>query len=270
MILAITNQKGGVGKTTSVLNIGVYLAVKGKKVLIVDIDPQSNLTSGLGVRGDQIESNDENKKTVYDLLVNREDVKEIIVKSRVENLDVVPSGIELAGAEVELVNAMSRENILKNALQSVKKDYDFILIDCPPSLGLLTVNGLVAADAILIPVQAEYFALEGLGQLMNTVNLIKNNLNYPLEIGGVMLTMYDNRTNLSKDVAGEIKKFFANKVFETIIPRNIKLSEAPSRGLSIYEYAQNSTGAEAYDRLTDEIIRRFVTDSSLTRPKLAK
>lgn len=270
MILAVTNQKGGVGKTTTVLNIGVYLAVKGKKVLLVDIDPQSNLTSGLGLQEGSIA--DETKteverKTIYDVLINKVDPKEIIKETRIPNLNVLPSGIELAGAEVEMVNAMSRENILKKALSSIEKNYDFVLIDCPPSLGLLTINGLVSADGILIPVQSEYFALEGLGQLMNTVKLIKNNLNFDLEIGGVILTMYDNRTNLSRDVTHEIRKFFTSKVFETVIPRNIKLSEAPSRGLSIYEYAPSSSGAQAYDKLTDEIIRRFDSDT-LVRPKL--
>lgn len=269
MIIALTNQKGGVGKTTSVLNIGVYLSVKGKRVLLVDIDPQSNLTSGLGVQSATQQEGDVDRATVYDVLINKADVKKVIKKTRLENLDVLPSGIELAGAEVEMVNSMSRENILKKALEEVKKDYDFILIDCPPSLGLLTINGLVAADALVIPVQAEYFALEGLGQLVNTVQLIKSNLNFNLEIGGVVLTMYDNRTNLSKDVTNEIRKFFTNKVFETIVPRNIKLSEAPSRGLSIYEYAQGSSGAQAYDKLTDEILRRFVNDE-LVWPKLVK
>lgn len=272
MILAITNQKGGVGKTTTVLNIGVYLAIKGKKVLLVDIDPQSNLTSGLGLHEENLDeklSTESERKTVYDILVNKVNPNEVIKKTRFENLNIIPSGIELAGAEVEMVNAMSRENILKKALSEISNDYDFILIDCPPSLGLLTINGLVSANCILIPVQSEYFALEGLGQLMNTVKLIKSNLNYGLEIGGVILTMYDNRTNLSRDVTQEVRKFFGSKVFETYIPRNIKLSEAPSRGLSIYEYAPYSQGGLSYDKLSDEIIRRF-DNEDLIRPNITK
>jgi chromosome partitioning protein len=270
MIIAITNQKGGVGKTTTVLNIGAYLAVRGKKVLVVDIDPQANLTSGLGAN-QQIDTSNQkiNKLTTYDVLINKKNVSEVVIKSNLSNLDILPSGIELAGAEVELVSSLSRENILKRALDTVRESYDFILIDCPPSLGLLTINGLVAADQIIIPVQSEYFALEGLGQLMNTIKLIKSTLNPTLDIGGVILTMYDNRTNLSKDVTTEIQSFFSNKVFNTIIPRNVKLSEAPSRGLSIYEYAPYSTGALAYEKLTDEIIKRF-DKHTLVRPKLGK
>ncbi len=264
MIIGITNQKGGVGKTTSVLNIGVYLAVKGKKILLVDIDPQANLSSGLGAKKDA-------KKSVYDFLINKVPIKETINKTRFDNLDIIPSSIELAGAEVEMVNAMSREGILKKGLDEVHKKYDFILIDCPPSLGLLTVNGLVAADKIIIPVQSEYFALEGLGQLLNTIKLIRTNLNPKMEIGGVVVTMYDNRTNLSKDVANEIEKYFEDKVFKTIIPRSIRLSEAPSQGLSIYEYAPQSLGAIAYEELAGEIIRRFKYGlDELVRPKLSK
>jgi chromosome partitioning protein len=260
MIFAITNQKGGVGKTTTVLNLGVFLAVKEKRVLLIDIDPQSNLTSGLGVAHEpnSIEEVDNKEyKTIYDLLVNKAPAKEVIRKTRIENLSIIPSGIELAGAEVELVGALSRENILKKALDPVKDSYDYILIDCPPSLGLLTINSLVAADKVLIPVQSEYFALEGLGQLVNTITLIKGSLNQAMEIGGVILTMYDNRTNLSKDVAGEIEKYFDTKLFQSVIPRNIRLSEAPSHGLSIYEYARTSSGGLAYENLTDEIIERF-------------
>lgn len=250
MIIAITNQKGGVGKTTTVLNIGVYLAVKGKRVLLIDIDPQANLSSGLGAKEDA-------KKNVYDYLINKTPVKEVITKTRIKNLDIMPSGIELAGAEVEMVNALSRETILKKGLDEVHKNYDFILIDCPPSLGLLTVNGLVAADKVIIPVQSEYFALEGLGQLLNTIKLIRTSLNPDMEIGGVIVTMYDNRTNLSKEVANEIENHFKDKVFKTIIPRSIRLSEAPSQGLSIHEYAPQSAGAIAYEELAGEIIRRF-------------
>jgi chromosome partitioning protein len=257
MILAITNQKGGVGKTTSVLNIGVYLAVKGKKVLLIDIDPQANLSSGLGVNSAEDYNSKAKKRTIYDFLVNQEKLENIIQDTRLPNLKIAPSGIELAGAEVELVSSLSRESILKRGLSKFTDEYDYILIDCPPSLGLLTVNGLVAADQVIIPVQSEYFALEGLGQLINTISLIKSNLNPNMDIGGVVLTMYDSRTNLSKDVGQEIEKFFQGQLFRTIVPRNIKLSEAPSRGLSIYEYAPSSPGGLAYESLAEEIIKRF-------------
>ncbi|MDQ6985908.1 MAG: AAA family ATPase [Candidatus Dojkabacteria bacterium] len=255
MILSISNQKGGVGKTTTTLNLAVFLANKGKKVLIVDIDPQANLTSGIGFTRDR--DKDTKYKTTYDLLINKVDPNSIIKPTRVEHLDILPSGIELAGAEVEMVNSMSRETILKRALDIIKDDYDYILIDCPPSLGLITINGHVASDKVLIPVQAEYFALEGLGQLINTIKLVKENLNSQLDIGGVVLTMFDTRTNLSKDIAAELQNFFGEKLFDTIVPRNIRLSEAPSHGLSIFEYDPESTGAKAYERLTEEIIKRF-------------
>lgn len=264
MIIAITNQKGGVGKTTTVLNLGVYLAVKGKRILLVDIDPQANLSSGLGAKDDA-------NKNVYDYLINKTPIKDVIIKTRIDNLDIMPSGIELAGAEVEMVNSLSREGILKRGLDEVHKNYDFILIDCPPSLGLLTVNGLVSADKVIIPVQSEYFALEGLGQLLNTIKLIRTSLNQNMEIGGVIVTMYDNRTNLSKEVANEIENHFQEKVFKTIIPRSIRLSEAPSRGLSIHEYAPQSAGAIAYEELAGEIIRRFKHGlDELVRPNLEK
>jgi chromosome partitioning protein len=275
MILAITNQKGGVGKTTTVMNLGVYLAKKGSKVLLIDIDPQSNLTSGLGMKkcdesGSVLKNNSKESLSVYDVLVNKAPVEAVILSSRFENLDILPSSIELAGAEVEVVNALSRESILKNALKSVYNKYDFILIDCPPSLGLLTVNALVSSDIVLIPVQTEYFALEGLGQLINTIKLIKANLNHNLDIGGVILTMYDTRTNLSKEVASEIREFFGTKVFENIIPRSIRLSEAPSHGLSIWEYDPLSVGAESYDKLAEEIVKRFKATTKMERPQLVK
>lgn len=272
MIFAVTNQKGGVGKTTTVLNIGVFLAIKEKRVLLIDIDPQANLSSGLGITHEPNEIEDLNNKsykTVYDLLVNRIPAKEVIQKTRIENLSIIPSGIELAGAEVELVGALSRENILKRSLEEIKDDFDYILIDCPPSLGLLTINSLVSSDQVLIPVQSEYFALEGLGQLINTIKLIKGSLNPSMDIGGVILTMYDNRTNLSRDVASEIEKYFDAKLFKSVIPRNIKLSEAPSHGLSIYEYARASAGGLAYENLTDEIIGRF-DKAIMRRPNLSK
>lgn len=263
MIIAFTNQKGGVGKTTSVLNIGVYLASKGQKVLLVDLDPQANLTSGIGIKRDD----HGDFKGVYEVLINDLKPGEVILDTRVENLQILPSTIELAGAEVEMVNTMSRENILRKSLQDIKKQYDFILIDCPPSLGLLTINGQVAADRVIIPVQAEYYALEGLSQLINTIKLVKDNLNHELEVGGVVLTMYDSRTNLSKDIESELQKFFGKKLFNTIVPRNIKLSEAPSHGKSIREYEPNSKGAKAYENLTTEVLDRF-SEKVMTRPKL--
>lgn len=255
MIFAVTNQKGGVGKTTTVLNIGAYLSKKGKKVLLIDMDPQANLTSGLGLN--EHTRREMKTKSIYDVLISKHTIKDATLKTKFDNLHLVPSGIELAGAEVEIVSAFSRETILKRALDKVSSEYDFILVDCPPSLGLLTINGLVAADGVLIPVQSEYFALEGLGQLINTVKLIKANLNNNLEIAGVIITMFDTRTNLSKDVKTEIENHFKGKLFNSVIPRNIKLSEAPSHGLSILEYAPTSLGAKAYDNLTDEIIQRF-------------
>lgn len=253
MIFATTNQKGGVGKTTTVLNLGAFLAHLGYKVLLIDIDPQANLTSGLGINLREIKDN----PTIYDVLIKNINPESAIVKSRIQNLDLLPSEIELAGAEIEMVGTFSRENILKRALDQVKDKYDLIFIDCPPSLGLLTINGLVTAQKVLIPVQAEYFALEGLGQLINTINLVKSSLNPTLEIGGVIITMFDTRTNLSKDVKKEIETFFDKKMFKTIIPRNIKLSEAPSHGLSIQEYDPNSNGAKSYRALAEELIKKF-------------
>jgi chromosome partitioning protein len=260
MVLAFSNQKGGVGKTTSVLNVGVFLAHKGKKVLLVDIDPQANLSSGVGLR--KGEDKDVKYKSVYDVLINKVPTEKVIQKTKNENLDILPSSIELAGAEIEMVNMLSRENVLKKAIDSVKSQYDYVLIDCPPSLGLLTLNGQVAANKVIIPVQAEYFALEGLGQLLNTVKLVRSNLNADLEIGGVALTMFDSRTNLSRDIAMELKNYFGDKLFDTLIPRNVKLSEAPSHGLSILEYEPDSTGSKAYERLVDEMLERFDNEKS--------
>lgn len=255
MVLAFSNQKGGVGKTTSVLNVGVFLSKKGKNTLLVDIDPQANLTSGMGLR--RGENKDVKYKSVYDVLINKTPIDKAIQKTRLKNLDILPSSIELAGAEIEMVNMISRESVLKKALDEIKSQYDYVLIDCPPSLGLLTLNGQVAANKIIIPVQAEYFALEGLGQLLNTVKLVRGNLNHALEIGGVALTMFDSRTNLSRDIAMELKNYFGDKLFDTLVPRNVKLSEAPSHGQSIMEYEPESSGAKAYERLVDEMIERF-------------
>ena len=265
MILAVTNQKGGVGKTTTVMNIGAFLAKRKKKVLLVDLDPQANLSSGLldiKTQG--------NKNNIYDLLINKTDVEMIVKPTRLKGLNLIPSGIELAGAEVELVSALSRENILKRGLEKIANQYDFVLIDCPPSLGLLTVNGLVAAEKVLIPVQSEYYALEGLGQLINTIKMIKSTLNPGLDIGGVILTMFDSRTNLSKDVATELKNFFEDKLFTSVIPRSIRLSEAPSRSQTVAEYAPDSTGAIAYDNLAKEIIHRFNGGNDMLRPNIGR
>lgn len=261
MILTCINQKGGVGKTTTVANIGVYLARAGKKVLLIDIDPQSNLTSGLyAVRHENTASANEKSvshSSIYNVLTGSKTINEVFVSTKVDNLYLVPSSIDLAGAEVELVSALSRESILKNAIAKIESDYDFIIIDCPPSLGILTINAMVAADKIIIPVQCEYYALEGLSQLMNTIKLVKNSINSTLEIGGVILTMYDSRTNLSKQISDEVTDFFGGMVFKTIIPRNIRLSEAPSHGKPISDYEPSSSGAKAYKDLAQEFIDRF-------------
>jgi len=257
MIFAVSNQKGGVGKTTTTMNLGVYLANLGKKILLVDIDPQSNLTSGLGYGKNRQVADAVINKTIYDVLSGSAQLSEVFITTKNKNLSLVPSSIDLAGAEVELVNQLSRETILKSALDKIKSDYDYILIDCPPSLGILTINAFVAADKILIPVQCEYFALEGLGQLINTIKLVKTRLNSNLDIGGVILTMFDSRTNLSKQVSAEVQDFFKEKVFESVIPRNVRLSEAPSHGKSIAEYEPTSNGAYAYEELAKEMIKKF-------------
>ncbi len=248
MVFAFTNQKGGVGKTTSAINIGVYLAKSGQKVLLVDLDPQANLTSGIGFKKSK------QQRSIYNLIANKANAPTNFYKTKIENLCIIPSGIELAGAEIELVGAISRETILRQILAKIRNNFDYILIDCAPSLGLLTINALTAADYVLIPVQCEYFALEGLGQLINTVKLVKKNLNPTLLIGGVILTMYDTRTKLSREVAEEVKKYFKSKVFETVVPRNVSLSEAPSHGKPIEIYAPDSKGAKAYESLAKEII----------------
>lgn len=258
MIFTISNQKGGVGKTTTALNLATYLAEAGKRVLLIDLDPQANLTSGLGLSRKQSAAEATEKRiTIYDIILSQANIKDGIVKTRQKNLDLIPASIDLAGAEVELVGALSRETILQNALVEIKGNYDYIFIDCPPSLGILPINAFVASDLVLIPVQCEYFALEGLSQLMNTISLVKNRLNQKLDIGGVILTMFDTRTNLSKQVADEIRAFFKDKVMLQQIPRNIKLAESPSFGKSIFEYDSSSTGAEAYRALAEEFITRF-------------
>ncbi len=256
-IIAIANQKGGVGKTTTNVNLSACLAVAGKRVLTIDIDPQGNTTSGLGIDKNKIE------KSIYDVLINGADAKEAIIHTEIDNLDIIVSNIQLAGAEIELVSMISREMILKKALSEIRDSYDYILIDCPPSLGLITINALTAADRLLVPIQCEYYALEGLAQLMNTVNLVQKHLNPDLKIEGVVLTMFDARTNLAIEVVQEVKKYFRDKVYTTIIPRNVRLGEAPSHGLPIIMYDPKSTGAEAYTDLAEEMIENELEEDML-------
>ncbi len=259
MIFSFTNQKGGVGKTTTVLNLGASLSKMGKKILLLDLDPQANLTSGIGYKqkGKAGEKHPEERPTAYDVLVKNAPISKAFVGTKIENLYIIPSSLDLAGAEIELVNKISRESLLKKTLRQVESQYDYVFIDCPPSLGLLTINALVASQRVIIPIQCEYFALEGLSQLAKTVDMIKKNLNSTLRVGGVVLTMYDARTKLSKEVTNEVKSFFKNKVFKTIIPRNIKLSEAPSHGVPILMYEEKAPGAVAYKKLAKEFVERF-------------
>ena len=247
-IIAIANQKGGVGKTTTSVNLGAGLAQVGKKVLLVDIDAQGNATTGVGIEKSELD------QCIYNVLVEDADVQGVIQKTATENLDVLPATIQLAGAEIELVPTISREVRLHRALQPVRDEYDYIIIDCPPSLGLLTINALTAADSVIIPVQCEYYALEGLSQLLNTVRLVQKHLNKNLAIQGVLLTMLDARTNLGIQVIDEVKKYFRDKVYRSIIPRNVRLSEAPSHGKPIMQYDAKSRGAEVYIDLAEEVI----------------
>lgn len=247
-IIAIANQKGGVGKTTTTVNLSACVAALGKRVLCIDIDPQGNCTSGLGVDKDSPEF------SIYDVLINGVDAAEARVATPTENLELICARKELSGAEVELVNTLARETVLKRALDKVRNEYDYIFIDCPPSLGLLTINALTAADTLLAPIQCEYYALEGLSDLMNTVKLVRTHLNGKLAVEGVVLTMFDARTNLSEQVVLEVKKFFKNKVYNTIIPRSVRLGEAPSFGMPINKYDPKSVGAKAYDALARELV----------------
>ncbi len=249
--IAIFNQKGGVGKTTTNINLAACLALKGKKVLIVDIDPQGNTTTGMGITKKGLEN------TSYELLVDPSARPEaVIMKTNVRNLDIIPASVNLAGAELEMAQIRGREKILKKALDQVKPNYDYIFIDCPPSLGLLTINSLTAVDSVLIPIQCEFYALEGVSQLMSTIELVRKGFNPKLQIQGVILSMFDGRTNLSIQVVEEVKKYFRNRVYTTVIPRNVRLAEAPSFGMPITEYDPASKGAEAYLEFADEFLER--------------
>ena len=249
-IIAFTNKKGGVGKTTTAVNMAAYCADAGKRTLLVDIDSQGNATTALGFSKSSL------KKSVHNVLIEEDEAANNILPTEVELLDILPSNVDLAGAEVSLVYKKNREKILKEALEKVRGDYDYIFIDCPPSLGLLTINAWVAADSVIIPLQGEYFALEGVSQLMNTIGLVKQRLNPNLNIEGVVITMFDGRALISKQIAAEIKKFFKNKLYEVIIPRNVRLAEAPSHGKPIMLYEPKCVGARAYKALTDEFLSK--------------
>ncbi len=248
-VISIFNQKGGVGKTTTNVNLCAALALKGKKVLSIDIDPQGNSSSGFGVDKNSLEN------TIYDILIEDYDINKVIHKTDIENLDLIPANIQLAGAEIELTNTKYREKTLRESINLLDNTYDFIIIDCPPSLGLLSLNALTASDTVLIPIQCEYYSLEGVGQLIDTVKLVRKNLNPRLDIEGVLLNMFDGRTNLSIQVVEEVKKYFKDKVYRTVIPRSVRLAEAPSFGQPIMLYDEKSKGSEAYIKLAEELIK---------------
>lgn len=263
IIFATVNQKGGVGKTTTAVNLAAYLAAYGKRILLIDVDPQGNATSGVGVDRETIE------KCLYDVVIGHANITETIQPTQIQGLDILPSTTRLAGADIELVNEPDREMRLKLALSSIQNQYDAIFIDCPPSLSLLTINALAAANEVIIPIQCEYYALEGIGHLNNTLNLVKQSLNPSLRIRGIVLTMYNTRTVLAEQVAEEARKFFGSKVFETIIPRNVRLAEAPSFGQPILFYDPGSTGAKAYEKLTKEMLDgEFATDAIITEKEM--
>lgn len=249
-VIAFSNQKGGVGKTTTAINLATYVALKGRTVLIIDLDPQGNTTSGFGVEKNELKAN------VYDLIMGECSPQDVVFTTAVKGLHILPSNIDLAAAEVDLVNISNREFALKNSIATLKNNYDYVFVDCPPSLGLLTLNALTAADSVVIPIQSEFFALEGLSQLMNTIKIVKQRLNPSLKVNGVILTMYDNRSVMSRQVTNEIQRYFGQKVYDTPVPRNIKLVEAPSFGIPISTHAPNSSGAIAYEVLATQFLQR--------------
>ena len=249
-IIAIANQKGGVGKTTTAINLSACLAEKGQKVLAIDMDPQGNMSSGLGLDKNSVE------KTIYDLIIGESEVEEVLQKNALENLDILPANVDLSAAEIELIGIDEKEYIVKKAIEKIKDAYDYVIIDCPPSLSMLTINAMTTADSVLVPIQCEYYALEGLSQLIHTVELVKERLNPVLEIEGVVFTMYDARTNLSLQVVENVKDNLQQNIYKTIIPRNIRLAEAPSYGMPINQYDAKSAGADSYRRLSDEVMNR--------------